>query len=206
MEMKNLRNARKKARLSQSELAQMVGLSQSQYSNWERGYSTIDNHQLLRLAEILNVSVEYLVDDSVTNPHSARATGIRIPVLGSVAAGMPIEAIQDIVDWEDIPDVMARTGEFFGLKIKGRSMEPRIMQGDTVIVRRQGDVSSGEIAIVLIDGEEATCKKVTKHPGGGLSLVAFNTAIYPPRFFTPEEVRDLPVSILGKVVELRGKM
>lgn len=206
MTMKNLRTARKRARLSQAEVAQAIGLSQSQYSNWERGFSKIDNVQLLRLSNLLDVSVEYLINDSITNPRSKQSDGVRIPVLGHVAAGIPIEAIEEIVDWEEIPESLARTGDFFGLQIKGNSMKPRILQGDTVIVRRQDDVSSGDTAIVLVNGDEGTCKKILKHEGGGLSLISLNTSACPPQFFTPQEVRSLPVVIIGKVVELRGKL
>lgn len=204
--MKNLKTARKRAKMSQTEIADLIGLSQGQYSNWERGYSTIDNQQLKRLAEILDVSVDYLLDDSKTMPKSYNSTGIRIPVLGTVAAGIPIDAIEEIVDWEEIPQAMAHQGEFFGLRIKGRSMEPRIMQGDTVIVRKQEDISSGDIAIVLVNGEEGTCKKVQKHENGGMTLIGLNAAAFEPTYYTPEEIRSLPLVIVGKVVELRGKM
>ena len=70
-------------------------------------------------------------------------SSVRIPVLGRVAAGVPIDAIEDVLDWEEIPEAMAATGEFFGLKIKGDSMQPRIAEGDVVIVRSQPDAESG---------------------------------------------------------------
>lgn len=204
--MKNLRIARKRAGLTQKDIAKIIGLSQNQYSNWETGKSKIDNEQLTRLAEILEVSVDYLLDSGRIIPLRHNSAGIRIPVLGTVAAGIPIDAIEEIVDWEEIPQAMAHQGEFFGLRIKGRSMEPRIMQGDTVIVRKQEDISSGDIAIVLVNGEEGTCKKVQKHENGGMTLIGLNAAAFEPTYYTPEEIRSLPLVIVGKVVELRGKM
>lgn len=86
--------------------------------------------------------------------------GVRIPVLGRVVAGIPIEAVEEILDYEEITPELAATGEFFALKIRGHSMEPRMMEGDVVIVRKQEDVESGDVAIVLVNGNEATVKRV----------------------------------------------
>ena len=88
--------------------------------------------------------------------------------------------------------------------ISGSSMEPKISEGDTVIVRKQSDVESGKIAIVMVGGHEATCKKLVKHMGG-VSLVPLNSA-YPVLFFTNEEIMNNPVSVIGQVVELRAKL
>ena len=98
---------------------------------------------------------------------------------------------------------MAADGEHFGLKITGHSMEPRICDGDVVIVRRQDTCDNGNIAIVLINGDEATCKRV-KVSDHGISLISTNPE-YEPLFYTKHEVEALPVRILGVVVELRGK-
>lgn len=129
---------------------------------------------------------------------------IKIPVLGYVRAGIPIDAVEEVLDYEEISEEMARQGEYFALQIKGDSMEPRIQEGDVVIVRQQSDIDSGDIAVVLVNGNDATVKKFVKHENG-VSLVAFN-AKYEPMFYTPKEIQELPVSILGKVVELRGKL
>lgn len=126
-----------------------------------------------------------------------------IPVLGEVAAGIPIEAVQDIVDYEEIDQALATTGEFFGLRIKGSSMEPRMREGDVVIVRKQEDVDTGDTAVVLVNGNEATVKKIKKGEQG-ITLLPTNPA-YDPMFFTSAEIESLPVVILGKVVELRAK-
>lgn len=83
---------------------------------------------------------------------------IRIPVLGNVAAGIPIEAIEDVIDYEEISEELAHTGDFFALKIEGDSMEPRICNGDVVIVRKQNYAESGDLVIVLVNGDSATCK------------------------------------------------
>ena len=130
--------------------------------------------------------------------------GVRIPVLGNVAAGIPLEAIEDIIDYEEIPEQMARDGfEYFALQIKGNSMLPRFTPGDVVIVRLQDDVDNGDIAIVMVNGDEATCKKIKKTPEG-VMLISTNPD-YEPMFYSNQEIADLPVRIWGKVVELRAK-
>jgi len=128
---------------------------------------------------------------------------IKIPVLGKVAAGIPFEAIEDIVDYEEISEHMASTGDYFGLKIKGNSMEPRIAEGDVLIIKKQSDIESGCIAIVMVNGDDATCKKVVKHDNG-ISLIPFNP-VYAPKFYTCEEILSKPITIIGRVVENRQK-
>lgn len=129
--------------------------------------------------------------------------GVVINVLGRVAAGIPIDAVTDIIDTEEISLEMARTGEFFGLQIKGDSMEPKISDGDVVIVRQQNDAESGDIVIATINGDEATCKRIRKYRDG-IELVSSNPC-YEPMFFSNEEIENKPVRIIGRVVELRAK-
>lgn len=148
---------------------------------------------------ISDVSREYKrVHKLIANKKSKK-----IPVLGRVAAGVPIETLEEILDIEEISEKLASTGKFFGLQIDGDSMEPRIYKGDVVIVKQQSDADSGDIVIVLIGQDHGTCKKLKKHEHG-ISLVSLNNS-YDPLFFTWEEVETLPVTIIGKVVELRGK-
>ena len=184
---------------TQAELAKILYVNQTAVSQWERGVTTPSPQILVRLANMYGVSTDYLL--GVEKPGT---TGVRIPVLGDVAAGIPIEAITDILDYEEINAAMASTGDFFGLRIRGDSMEPRIQDGDVVIVRKQEDVTTGDTAVVLINGDSATVKKVKKEPDGGIRLVPNNPA-YEVQYYTPKEMATLPVRILGKVVELRGK-
>ena len=120
-----------------------------------------------------------------------------------MAAGIPINAVEEIIDTEEITEEMARTGEFFGLRISGHSMEPRICDGDVVIVRQQSDVEDGDIAIVLVNGSDGTCKRIKRYQDS-LALLPLNPT-YEPMIYSKQEVETLPVKILGKVVELRGK-
>lgn len=129
--------------------------------------------------------------------------GTCIPVLGDVAAGIPIEAITDIVDYEEIDAAMASTGEFFGLRIKGASMEPRMREGDVVIVRKQDTAETGNTVVVLVNGDSATVKKI-KYGLDGISLIPTNPA-YDVQFYSAADVERLPVRVIGRVVELRAK-
>jgi len=198
--------------LSQERLADMIGTTKQAVSNYERGVRKPDIPTIEALCDIFNVSSDYLLgkedvtirlvgNDGIKKLDSPR--GVRIPVFDRVAAGIPIDAIEEVVDWEEIPEDMANTGEFFGLRIKGDSMTPRIVEGDVVIVRQQPDAESGDIVIVRINGDTATCKRLAKHMHG-ISLISFNPA-YPPICFSNEEIEQLPVVIIGKVVENRQK-
>lgn len=202
--MNNLRVARKKKGLTQAEVANYIGIGQSGYSDWERGkVQRMDSGALARLAQLFGVSADYLLgDDSATPPRSS----VRIPVLGSVPAGIPLEAVEDILDWEDIPAAMcAGDREYFALQVKGDSMWPDFLPGDTVILRKTPTCESGDVCVVYVNGDDATLKEVRLHEDGSLSIMPRNQS-YPPRTFTPKEIRDLPVSIAGVVVELRRRI
>lgn len=196
--LKTLRIQRK---MTQSELAKKIYISQPAYSKYEVGTASPNPETLSKIADALDVSVDYLLG---SDSQPARPGYIRIPVLGRVAAGIPIDAIEEIIDWEDISTAAAGDGEYFGLQIKGHSMEPKISDGDVVIVRRQPDVDSGDIAVVLVNGDDATVKKVKKSPQG-VTLIPSNPA-YEPMYYSNEEIESLPVQILGRVVELRAKL
>ena len=201
----NLQSLRQQKKYSQLKLANLLGVSRSTIAMWESGNSQPGNDMLIRISEIFNVSTDYILGVE-TRPTTSFST--RIPVYGNTAAGIPITAIQDFDsddpdDWEEISDQMARGGQYIALRIKGDSMEPRMRTGDIVIVRLQPDVDDGDIAIVRVNGDEATCKKIKKTPEG-LWLISTNPN-YDPMYYSPKEVQELPVAIIGKVVELRTK-
>ena len=195
-----LKKMRIEKNLTQTDIAKMIYISQPAYSKYEMGTASPNPETLKKLAEVLNVSVDYLIGNDVP---PERPGYVRIPVLGRVAAGIPIDAIEEVIDWEDISVNEVGNGEYFGLQIKGQSMEPKISDGDVVIVRRQPDVDSGDIAVVLVNGNDATVKRIKKSPQG-VTLIPSNPA-YEPMYYSNEEIESLPVTILGKVVELRAK-
>ncbi|WP_337936954.1 XRE family transcriptional regulator [Acidaminococcus fermentans] len=202
-----LKELRQQKGMTQSELAKLLKMQRSTLGMYETGKREPNFETLNMFANFFNVDMNTLMDMNNTsnqNP-SSPVRSIKIPVLGTVVAGVPLEAVENIIGWEEISPAMAATGEHFALRIKGTSMEPRICEGDIVVVRKQEDIESGDTAIVLIDGGEATVKKVKKTEEG-IMLIANNMAVYSPHFYSNKDIESLPVQIIGKVVELRGKL
>ena len=185
--------------ISQTEICQTLGFSMSTFSDWvhARTYPRIDKIELM--ANYFGIEKSDLVEERT----KSQRAGVAINVLGRVAAGIPINAITEIIDTEEISEDLAKTGDFFALKIKGDSMEPRIVDGDVVIVKQQEDAENGDTVITLVNGDDAVCKRLRKYRDG-LELISNNPA-YAPMFFDKETIETKPVRIIGKVVELRGK-
>ncbi|ENZ13804.1 LexA family protein [Enterocloster clostridioformis] len=195
---------------SQEELAKKVGYAdKTSIAKIEAGKVDLPQSKITAFSKVFNTTPSYLMDGDIDNKNhsielSAHKKSVIIKVLGSVAAGIPISAVEDIIDEEEVTEDMARQGNLFGLRIKGHSMEPNICDGDTVIVKEQPDAENGETVVVLINGDEATCKKIYKYEDGSIRLVPNNPA-FSPKLYTLDEISTLPVTIVGKVIELRRK-
>lgn len=194
-----IKSAREDLKLTKRELAKRIGVHESSINKYEKGLVDIPLSKISELSRVLNVTEAYLMGWE----DEQKLQGLKIPVLGTVAAGVPISAVEDILDYEEVPQSWENQGEFFALKIKGDSMEPRMESGDVVIVKQQPDANSGDTVIVLVNGDDATCKKLQK-TDNGIMLVSTNPK-YPPMFYSLEDIQTKPVVILGKVVELRQK-
>lgn len=210
--------------ISRRRMEEESGLSIGTTSRWKNEFKP-SQKSLKRVSDYFNVSIAYITgesefrteQDAVMGRWSAQyekdarnelgkiEAGIRIPVLGEVPCGIPLEAIEliDVDDWEEISEKLARTGKFFGLKSKGDSMSPRIQEGDVLIVRQQPDAESGDVVIAKINGSNACCKKLLK-TDDGIVLQSFNP-MYEPMFFSNEDIKKKPVLIIGKVIENRQK-
>ena len=202
----NLKEIMREKNMRQIDVANKSGISKGRVSRWMSGENIPYGESLAKLAEALGVSVDRLLGK--TDPIERFIKGdttedidlpfnleTLVPVLGTVAAGVPIEAQEDVVG--EIP-VLDKQGGFFALKVKGDSMAPRIMNGDVVLVKPQDYAEDGDLVIALVDGE-ATCK-ILKRSHGAVSLVPFNAA-YPPFVYAGSDVEGM--RILGKVVESR---
>ena len=202
---KNIKRIRELKGISQDELARAVGFkSRSSINKIEQGVNDITQSKLVAIANALSVSPGELMGREA---EESRDYIKRIPVLGAIRAGIPIDAIEEIEDWEEIDTRQHpfRSGTFFALRVTGDSMEPTIHDGDIVIVRQQPRVENGEIGIVTINGETATVKEV-KESSQGITLIGHNAAVYTPHFYDREEVESLPLRVIGKAVELRRKL
>lgn len=184
--------------MTQSDLAKILSVSESTVGKWILMKSIPRMGIIQKLSDYFNVPKSYFLEESPPR----HAKGVRIPVLGRVAAGIPIEAITDVDDWEEIPESMSKTGEYFALRIKGESMSPKLQPGDIVIVKKQNDVDTGDTAIVLVNGNDATVKQIKKTEAG-IMLVGLNLEVYQPHFYSNKEIEELPVQIIGKVIESR---
>jgi repressor LexA len=214
-----LKELREEKGLSQADCAKAIGIDRTTYAKYENGGSVKRNVE--KLAAYFNVTTDYLLGKS-DNPHGESFAGqdgkhfllfagqqdtpaysrtFRIPILGRVAAGNPSYADEEIIGYTYIDGEYQDDGyEYFALIIKGQSMEPSIMDGDTVIVRKQDYIENGQIAIVLVDGEEATAKEVKETPEG-IVLIGHNAAVYSPHFYSRQEIEELPVQIIGRVLQ-----
>lgn len=190
---------------TQLDLAEFMNVSQATVSNWCKGAKLPRMDKIDRICEFFNVSRSDLMEDgSHAQNKMPEPTSIRIPVLGSVPAGIPLEAIEDIVDWEDIPIEWTKGGkEFFSLRVKGDSMYPKFMEGDTIILRKEDDCENGDICVVYVNGDDATLKKVVKKQDC-IILQPLNNA-YEPRVFDYNDELN-PIRIAGIVVEIRRKV
>lgn len=195
----------RKKGLTELQFCKATGIPQSTWYSWKQRDSIPTNRYMPNITTFLGVSAEYIISGEGENIQKIELDDepIQIRVLGKVAAGIPIEAVEDAIGEETISKKMAETGDYFGLRISGDSMEPLIHHGSIVIVRQQDDVENGDIAIVIVNGEDATCKKIEKFENG-IMLVPINKA-YEEKFYTNEEIEKLPVRIIGKVVESRTK-
>ncbi len=197
--LKEMRNAKK---VSQEKLANLLGISQQAVGKWEQGKSTPDPTAVGRIAEFFGVSSDFLLGLSDLRRPAASVAGVgydpvSIPIIGSVRAGYGALAYVD-----DCGSAVAHVRDpanYFYLMVRGDSMEPKISEGDLALVRRQSDVESGQLAVVIVNGEEGTLKKVIKRDGAVI-LQPFNPA-YPAQIFMGEDLDNL--QIVGQVTETK---
>ncbi|MDO4486074.1 MAG: XRE family transcriptional regulator [Bacillota bacterium] len=204
---KNIRYLRLKNNWSQDYLADSLGYkSYTTIQKWETGVSEPPLKTLGKLAELFGVDMDELANRDFELPsennNTSKSTGVSIPIVSTIVAGMPADAYEDILGYEEISHSLAKTGDFICLKVKGDSMSPVIQDSDLVIVRHQPDVENGDIAVVRINGDEATLKQVQKSEAG-ITLIAYNPSVYPPHFYSNKEIEELPVVVEGKVVEMK---
>lgn len=206
-----LRELRIRKNMTQGELSKATGLTQSAIAMYETGKREPKIEVMELLADYFNVDMNYITGKTdKTTMLSASAIDaidvIKIPLLGRVVAGDPQEAIQEADEFIYIPSMNhRRSDDYFALRVNGESMEPNLMDGDIAIVHIQPDVDSGQIAVILIDNQDSTVKRVFITPDG-ITLVADNPAVFSPRFFSNEDCLTLPVKILGRVISIQREM
>ena len=204
MNIKNLiKNRRKELGLTLLDIANACGVSEATVSRWESGdIANMKRSRIAQLANVLKISPSMLIhDDYDVQTNLNPIIKPKVPVLGVVPCGEPIEAIEDIIEWIEV--VPSQAKNHFGLIAKGDSMAPFILDGDILIVKHSPVVGSGKIAIVKVNGDEATCKRLVINDAG-LTLVP-NNPMYQTLTFGPAEIADKPVTVIGEVVEIRRR-
>lgn len=190
-----------------------LGFSNAAASHWKNGKSPTAK-TLQKIADYFGVTVNDLLTDTPapsdpsTRMPDRREYG-RVKIVSQVAAGLPIEAIDvfdqnDPDDWEELEKSLMTSGEYFGLRVRGDSMETEFHDGDIVIVRKQDTADEGDIVVVTENGHAGTVKKI-HYRADGITLIALNPD-YPPIKYTAEECRTIPVLIAGKVVRLHREI
>lgn len=188
--------------MTQEELATKMNYkSRSTINKIELGIADVSSSKVKEFARVLGVSVSYLM-----GWNEQKKAGTKIPVLGSIPAGIPLEAIEEILDYEEISEDLSSRGEYFALKVKGDSMLPTIKDGDVVIIRKQEDADSGQICVVMINGFDATLKEIKKETQGMWVLPHNPNSEFKPAFYSNKQVEDIPVKVIGVAVEIRRSL
>ena len=197
-------NLKKQAAIAgenQPDIAEVLGVTKSAVNAYFMGNKMPRMDRIKKLADHFGCNVSDLVDDKSIED---QVTAVAIPVLGIVPAGVPIEAIQDILGYEEIPKIMADTGEFFCLRVEGNSMYPLLYSGETIVIKKQETADNGDIVVALVDNEETTVKRLKK-VSDGIILEAENPE-YNSLYFNEKQIQNEKVKIIGKAVESRKKL
>lgn len=182
------------------ELGKVLSVSRNAISNWENNRRTPDTNTIKDLANYFNVTTDYLLG----NNQETKQKGVKVPIFEEKQLSVPLNVVEEVLNYEELTSELANTGTFFALKIHDKSMEPKLLEEDIVIIRQQNTVENGEIAVVLVNGKEASIKQIIKQDNG-IILNGFNSSVYPPVFYTNQQIEELPITILGKVIESRRK-
>ena len=181
--MSIIRDLRRKSGLSQAELAELCCVHQTAVSQWENGRTVPDRNSLQLLASVFGVSVETLL--GLEKPQDKNR------IMGFERANA--ETIEQRLGKLDL----------FALAVTDSSMSPVLQEGDTVVISRSKEIENGDIAAVTIGKSDIVIKRIIKK-GTSLLLVPENS-VFEPIVFSNEEIEALPVTILGRVMEMRRK-
>lgn len=206
-----LKEIRKDNHLTQDELSMLftkkfnANINKGMISKWENGVVEPTNSYLALYAKAFSINMNYLIGIS-NNRFVDEQTNInpsfrRISVYSKIPAGVPIEAIDEVVDFEDISfkdDIFNVNKDYLGLVVSGDSMYPKYLEGDIIIVEVTPQPESGEDCVVYVNGYEATLKKIIFNENS-ITLEPLNPS-YPPVTYAEG---DDPVTILGRVVQIR---
>lgn len=203
----NIKNLRLQHNLSQKEFAAIAGVSDKAVSTWENGTKTPRMGAIQKIADHFGLLKSAIIEPSTDQQfRPAIYDSYKIPILNRASTKVPPHNSKEIIGYESLNDTYRNDGySYFALRMQGHSMEPTIMDGDTIIVRQQDSVDSGQIAVLSINGEDSTIKEVKKSDDG-ITLIGHNAAIYTPQFYSHQDIKKLPLMIIGRVIEIRRSL
>lgn len=199
---KNLRYYMTINNKTRTDLCRDLDFKYTTFTDWYNGniYPGID--KIEKIANYFRIEKSDLIEDSEKRKKTSNSAIVF--VYGSIPAGVPMECIEDIIDTEEVPANMLRGGkQYFGLKVKGNSMEPEYLDGDTLILEKVDNCESGDDCVIMVNGNDGTFKRVFKNENG-IILQPLNSE-YAPLVFTNEQIENLPVKVIGIVEEIRRK-
>ena len=209
---KKLKSARVQSGMTQEELAKKMDKDYSTIGKWELGQRSPIMTDVIKIADIFQVSLEKLIGSSMiydnATPIKISNNVASIPVLGKIPAGMPLEAIENTyaVDTVDIPvEWLKGDNHYFALKLEGDSMEPDYLDNDIVIFKQASDCENGQDCCIRINGFDATFKRVRKQENGimVIPLNENNSTGFVSTFYSKEDIENMPIEILGIVKQIR---
>lgn len=202
-----LKQAREENHITLEEAGSRVGVHKSTVLRWENGETEKIKLPIIKaLADYYRVNPVWLmgydVDKYVTKKDALGNPITHIPLLGTVKAGYNYLAQENWIGTVDVETSLVGSGEdYFALKVKGDSMAPTFLENDIVIIKKQNDCENNEYAVVIINGDEGTLKKVKK-TDDGIVLQPLNPA-YGPVMYTKDEIEKIPIIIVGVVKQLK---
>lgn len=198
---KQLKKAIAESKIPISRIAERAGISRAHIYKIMNDEKNVSSLTLEKICKAINIKPSSLYEGNIEI-----IKGHKIPVLGIIPAGIPIEAVEDVLDYEEISEDMATKGEYFALKVRGDSMHPIVNDGDVVIIKQQDDAESGKICVVMINGYDATLKRIKKEQDGIWILPENPYCDFKPTFFTNKDIISTPVRIIGVAVEIRRSL
>lgn len=211
MEMgERIKKLRQEKGLTQEELGKYIGVKKAAIMKYEKGnVKNMKRSTIETLSKLFNVSPSFLMCLDEPRKDKFGNSVVSIPLLGEVRAGYNYLAQENWLGTVEIKQELAKTGDFFALQIKGDSMFETLWEGDIVAVKKQDFANDGNIAVVLINGDEATVKKI-KILDNGIKLIPLNRRInpetqepyYEDKIYTKEDIQTKPVEIIGIVKQI----
>ena len=198
----NIRHLREQKGLDQQQLSEILNVPRSTLACWENNIRTPKLEQIVKIAEFFKTNLDIIyadfdnaspLDITVDNNY------IKIPVLGVIKAGIPIEAQQNILEYIDVPKSWTKGGkQLFGLRISGDSMFPKYNENDTVVFEKNNDFQSanGKDCAVMVNGDDATFKKILLNDDG-ITLIPYNAGAYELMMYSNKDIEEKPIRIIG---------